>query len=208
MEQVFRQAAVDPFWSLRGKAIQHFANVEQALCGVFSAVSELKPDVAAVIFFRITNPRVVGSMLKELLERKYKDTYSVFWNSLAKLTQEAVETRNKIVHWNVANCIGPEGLQAVTLTPPNFYNLGDMKMLDSSQMEEFTRRCDFIARLYNMFHLFLSRQDIFENDAVRKQLWYETFQQPVVYPPPATHPLLSKPYATAAKGAPDANSSA
>jgi hypothetical protein len=77
-------AAVDDFHAIRGRAIEAYADVELGLCKLFARFADVDLGVASSIFFRITNPRVVGEILDELLRKKYKDKYSAFWNSLDK----------------------------------------------------------------------------------------------------------------------------
>ena len=93
----------DPFWAIRGHAIEAYAGVEQSLCALFAHLTGMHNEVAGVIFFRITNPRVLGEILDILMKKKYVDEYSKFWKSVDKIIRKLVETRNRLVHWNVAN---------------------------------------------------------------------------------------------------------
>ena len=55
LEDASRKASEDQFWATRGKAVQAYARVEQALCRIFVDVSGMSQQVAAIVFFRITS---------------------------------------------------------------------------------------------------------------------------------------------------------
>jgi len=186
---VSAQSAGDGFWALRGHAIQQYANIERSLCMLFAELASLKHDVAGLIFFRITNPRSVGAILQDLLNKRHGDAYSKFWNSFAKLVQRAIETRNHVVHWNVATFIDG-GYAGTKLVPADVFNYGtgSPTPIGSAELVDFIRKCDFISRLCNMFSLHLDAG----HPGVPHAPWPDIFQQPVVYPPPDTHPLSPK----------------
>ncbi|MGA2232306.1 MAG: hypothetical protein ABSH22_15520 [Tepidisphaeraceae bacterium] len=196
-QEVQAKRDADPFWAIRGHAIQAYANVEQALCSLFAVFAEIEIKTAAVVFFRITNPRVVGEILDGLLTNQYGDGYSVFWNSLDKMIRDLVTTRNKVVHWNVSMFVNSDGYAGVALIPPDFYNVaaGGLPTLNASQLTDFIEKCGFVSRLCNMFHLFLLPQVLSTWPRDEVQTWRGIFQQRVVYPPPNNHPLFPKPKA-------------
>jgi hypothetical protein len=187
------QAMGDPFWALRGQAIQSYAAIEQALCSLFSSFAGLNSAIAGSIYFRIQVPGASDKILRDLLTKKYGDAYTIFWNSLAELIRETTATRNKVVHWNVANFIDNGGLTMVGLVPPNIYESFGPKAavpIGSAEIAEFMRRCDFISRMCGVFHLFLTFPTALDQQPEVKQTWNDIFAQRVVYPPPKLHPLF------------------
>jgi hypothetical protein len=48
-------AARDEFWAIRGKAIQSYANLEQSLARLFSALAGTTQKIGGTIFFRISS---------------------------------------------------------------------------------------------------------------------------------------------------------
>jgi hypothetical protein len=100
-----RKGAEDPFWALRGQAVQAYANLEQALCRIFSRLSGTPHDIAATIFFTITSTRARNIILDKLMRMKIKNEYNIFWTSLQKQLVQLSQKRNEIIHWNGLNTI-------------------------------------------------------------------------------------------------------
>src|SRR5262249_34256588 len=65
--------------------------------------------------------------------------------------------------------------------PPN--------QITSSDITEFSIKCDVYARLCNMFVAVTSREDF---DEAAHKTWLDIFQQRLVYPLPTGHPLLGQ----------------
>ena len=196
LDQVFSQSATNEFWAIRGKAIASYAGVEQGLCMLFSVFADVKLDVASLIFFRIQNTKTLGEIFDLLLKKKHGEHYSVFWKSFDKTVRQLTETRNRIVHWSVANNITGDGLAGLGLVPPDFWNMKmDQKQVTKDDLIEFMMKCDFVNRLCTMFFLYLQPETYPLRGAAAEQAptWREIFQQPIVYPPPSSHPLCQIP---------------
>jgi hypothetical protein len=54
----------------RANAIQQYADLEQALCELFSYLSDTNPIVAGTIFFRITSAHSRRAILDKLMRKK------------------------------------------------------------------------------------------------------------------------------------------
>ena len=87
------------FWAVRGRAIQAYAKLEQALCLIFATLCDMPPDVAGIIFFRIVNAGTLHSILERLMKKKHGTTYSSFWGSFLDAIRGTSQRRNEIVHW-------------------------------------------------------------------------------------------------------------
>jgi hypothetical protein len=75
----------------------------------------------------------------------------------------------------------------ITLIPPA--SLGDKApsdQLTSNDLIAFSEKCQIFARLCTMFCMATSDSRVDEDT---KKTWLEIFQQPLVYPLPADHPL-------------------
>lgn len=193
--EVERKSAEDTFWAIRAKAIQSYANLEQALSRLFAGLSETKMDIAGIIFFRI-GARARNTILEKLFKKKFMTEFNLFRNSLFDQLGPIDAERNEIVHWNVVNQVGRDehGVPAanVTLMPPTFWSGdGNTPIKDKNALLEFTAKCNFYARLLNMFcvttGLIAAATPISEAD---KGPWLDIFAQRITYPPPSTHPLF------------------
>jgi hypothetical protein len=51
LDAAIAMADAAPFWALRGKAIEAYAQLEQALCSLFGVCIDSKPEIASTIFF-------------------------------------------------------------------------------------------------------------------------------------------------------------
>lgn len=189
LTEAMQKAALDEFWAIRGAAVQAYANLEQSLCRVFAYVSETHPEVAAVIFFKISSPRARYSMIERLLKRKFQDRYVTFWNSVARLLGATDNRRNEIVHWSAINNVALQDGKLVSdlsLRQPTYWIAFSAPSLSKADMNEFINRCSFFRRLCNQFWMEMSGQAFTDPE---RQTWRDICQQEVVYPPPDTHPL-------------------
>jgi hypothetical protein len=188
--EVFQIASTDPIWAFRGHAIQAYANLEQSLCGLFARIADLRRDVAATIFFKITNTQARNSIIERLIRKRYGATYRLFWNSFLKELRPIDIKRNEVVHWNAVNSIGEvdatgRPLVRVSLVPPNYWDIDENSPEVTAQdLMDFISKCMIFVRLCNMFLLATG-----DKMGDRAKPWLDVFQQPLVYPLPADHPL-------------------
>ena len=182
----------DPIWSLRGHAIQAYANLEQSLCLLFILAGSMANDVGGIIFFRITSTQVRNQILEKLIHQKFGTKYNLFWNSYLKQLRPIDIKRNEIVHWNLVTNIAINNGDAVIgaeLCPPNFWvHDQNTPSLTVADLSAFMQKCDVFSRAINMFTLLESGHLRGES----LQTWLEIFQQPLVYPLPEGHPLAPK----------------
>jgi hypothetical protein len=189
-------AAQDQFWALRGHAAQSYSGLESSLCSLFAKVSDTTPEVAGIIFFKIASADSRNKIIEKLFRKKFGDKYNLFRNSLLNLLRPIDQKRNEIVHWNVVSNISGRDESgnysvSVCLRPPGFiYNVGNSEKIDSDDLLKFMEKCSFFTRLLNIF-LITTGEHSPVPDA-DKTPWLEIFQQPIVYPPPAGHPLSLK----------------
>lgn len=188
----------DPMWDARGKAIQAYATLEQSLCQLFVALGNIPKDVAPVIFFRITSQDVRNKILEKLARIRHGDKYNLFFNSLFKQLHTVDGDRNGIVHWHAVQTVGAneagQTTVAMSLKPPASLNVARMEDFANAPefttqlLIEFINKCVFYSRLMNMFWMVTSGVAD-ATPGFDKQRWLDTFQQPIVYPPPPTHPF-------------------
>ena len=195
-----QMAEQDLIWATRGKAIQAYASLEQSLCTLFAHLGTIPPTVAGIIFFRISSTDVRNRILEKLFRLKHRETYNLFFNSFLKQLHPIDLKRNEIVHWNALNSVGSneagEMTSVVTLKPPADRGFDPNKPTITTQdLIDFSNKCDFYARLCNMFYVVDSGITKNAPDFDMKP-WLDIFQQPIIYPPPATHPLLPTPQAS------------
>ena len=174
----------------RAGAIQAYASVESSISMLFATLLGTDFETAGIVFFRIVNTRARVVILEDLLEKRHKDRYATYWNSMVKLIRSLDAKRNEIVHWHLAHNLHIEGDRPTahfTLIPPNFWTKTDVKTLTPNDLIEFSRKCDFVSRSLVMFFVMLT------NRLPEPSPWLEIFQQPAAYPPPDNHPLARKP---------------
>ena len=87
--------AEEKFAELRGRALQNYANLEQALFRLFTELSGLRIDVAAIIYFKNFQSRQTIKMIGELLASRFGINTSSFGSHTRKLfpTAPTLETR-------------------------------------------------------------------------------------------------------------------
>jgi hypothetical protein len=189
-----RRVIEDKLWAARGRAIQGYASLEQALCAILSLCTDTKFDVAAAIFYKITAARARNDIVAKLLKKKFGGTYNLFWNSIfARLKGHLDTQRNNIVHWSALATIGSDEHDQmkveVCLKPASYWDdpNGEFERLTAADMEAFEDECDFWARLIGQFGTIMSGSLDHVAD-FDKAPWLAIFQQPLAYPPPDSHP--------------------
>ncbi len=201
LQEIMEKAATDPFWTARGLAVQAYANLEQAVCDVFSILAGVPRDVGAMIFFRINSAHAVSTILEKLFKRAFGNRFNLFRNSLVADLKQIAGDRNEVVHWTASNHISPneDGTHdyKITMRPAHswIFDSGAQQM-DIADLEEFQKRCSFYTRLVRMFYM-MACQPPRLGDAPptsdAEQTWLDIFSQPITYPPPVAHPLSQKP---------------
>lgn len=195
LEDVSTVLGQDPFWAVRAKAIQSYASLEQSLCGLLAALAEIEPEVAGIIFFKISSADSRNKIIEKLFHRKYQGQYNLFINSLISQLRPIDRKRNEIVHWNTSQTIsGPtQSDWSLSLIPPNFWAHNvDTPSISIRDLITFANKCSFYGRLINMFWLVMDPRHQ-EFVALTRDTWIEIFSQSIVYPPQADHPLYTTP---------------
>ncbi|MGM5002933.1 hypothetical protein AB8A05_29690 [Tardiphaga sp. 538_B7_N1_4] len=194
LEDAIAQAGSDVFWAQRGKAIQGYANLEQALSLLFAVLSDTTQEVASIIFFKITSADARNKIIEKLFQKKFAATHSLFRNSLFKNLGPIDRERNEIVHWNVVNHVsaGADGstVSKLLLSPPAMWlTTATAPTKSADDIAAFSVKCEFYSRLIGLFAMYVRPPSAMPADAWKD--WLPHFEQPIVYPPPADHPLAS-----------------
>jgi hypothetical protein len=206
LEQVLadagREAAIDQLWATRGKAVQAYALLEQALCRVFALASGTSSQAAAIIFFRIASAQARNDILDKLIRLQFGREFHLFWNSVFRQLRPTDIKRNEIVHWSVSTevLLSPEGPlpPQVTLRPPTFWSTLDASapQMTNDDLQEFIKKCDFYSQHINVFAALKGALDsIYHLSADEAQTWLDIFHKPLVYPPLADIPESPMPTA-------------
>ena len=188
--EVMQMASADPFWAARGQAIQAYAGLERALCRIFIQMGDMRPEVAGLIFYKITNANARNSMVEKLIRQKYGNTYNLFWNSFIQQLTPLDHRRNQIVHWNALVHVirDAEGFLCVGVALEHPFTKGEAtnQKLLLKNLIEFARQCDAFKILAMMF-MTMKRGEF---DAEEAKSWPAVYSKPIVYPLPPDHPLL------------------
>jgi hypothetical protein len=176
----------------RSIAVSSYQTLEQSMVLLFSHLLGTPIDYAGVPFFRINNARARDAILERLLKKRYGSQYNIFWNSIVKDLRSINERRNAIVHWAVSvelyrNDQSELMVKQHALIAPNYWDRNENSLaITIDDMFDFIARCDFYSRLLSIFTLTIGGQIPWQPP------WRDIFQQPVVYPPPDSHPLSLK----------------
>lgn len=170
----------------RANAIQCYASLEQSLWRLLAELTTLDEDIAGTIFFRIVNTRSRMSILEYVAKRKANPATIPFLNSAFKRCEQLDQTRNGIIHWHqVIELSWPIRAE---LCPPNYYaRTADTKCIQVSDLKNFSKETDFLSRSLNMYCFSYGPKWAAHNRELGP--WLDIFQQPMIYPPPASHPL-------------------
>jgi len=186
MADLMLWAEFDPIWANRGKAIEGYAEYENALCGLFAVLSDMTTSTATVVFYKIINTSARLSILKKLLHKKFATKFNAFWTPLSKEAQNLDLKRNEIAHWVAAinTNFTPDNkiLMGITLIPPA--HLGAKQSpehLTSSDLVDYRKKCDDISGTINAFSTRLAPPKEGEE---KDEPSPDRYQQPFVYPLP------------------------
>jgi len=187
----------DDFWALRGKAIQEYAMLEHSLFNMFYRLAGMDMKSAGVIFFRVVSTRARNAMIEDLYRQKFGDEMNLFRNSLLRMLRCLDEDRNKIVHWCAVlhQELGPRGIvREFRLEKPQYWDFNENSPYYTREhIGHFISRCHFLCRVCYMFAMLMipaptsAHSDIHQDD---ERAWRDIFQQPIVYPPPDSHPIF------------------
>ena len=192
------EAGNDIFWSTRGKAVHAYANLEQALCRIFSLVSNTTPWVSATIFFRITNARARNDILGKLIRRHFSNgAFNKFWDSILEAMSTIDRQRNEIVHWGTqtkltitsprdGNTRAQLSSPAVILRPPRFWaDFGDTHpQITTDDLTAFITKCEFYSLNINVFAAMNgSKTSPYKIPSGEEQPWRDIFGKSLVYLP-------------------------
>ncbi len=193
MDDVIRLAESDPFWALRGKAIQGYAELENALSSLMAELSGMPRENASTVFYKITNTGSRTSILERLLNLKHGSRYNPFWNAYFKELRVLDARRSEIAHWiAAANTVLDDNNilhVGVSLIHPDQTGKGPIpEQRLSKHLVEFQAKCEIFAHLANMFTFSVNPHE--SADPANISAWLEIFQQPLVYPLPKDHLLF------------------
>ena len=183
-------AAGDNFWAIRARAIHAYVVLEQSLCSVFQQVTNIVPEMAGLVFFKVTNSRARNNLLDAVIRKRFASKYNLFWNSFLKQLSGIDNKRNESVHWTTSTNIGEldsagKPIVELTLVPPNYlYSVASTTVIHKKDLTDFIARCDIYARLCNVFCFALSGK--MGEEPSKK--WLAVFEQPFTYPFPIGHP--------------------
>ncbi len=173
----------------RANAIQRYADLEQALCELFSYLSDTDPVVAGTIFFRIVNTRSRATILEKLMRKKHGKTYHEFFKSVMKGLRPIDDTRNEVIHWHLIG-IGHRGangkpeFREMVLTPPALWMFESADQQHTTELlAAFSEKCAFFTRVLSAFTDKLNRRVVLGRASL------DIFHQAIKYPPPKSHPL-------------------
>jgi hypothetical protein len=181
-------------WANRAKAVQAYANLEQALCRLFALLCGISLDAAGIIFFKITNSQARNDILAQLFKWRFKSEFNLFQNSLFKTLRPIDIKRNEIIHWNTIceTHIDDSGMpiHELFLRPPtSWVILSEHPQINDADLNEFYNKCRFYTKVIGMFDA-ISRGNAGPMTVDELNTWNEIFQSPIVYPPQEGTPLF------------------
>jgi len=194
----------------RAIAIEAYAGIESQLVVLLARLLGTTNDLAAIVFFRITNTSARNGILEQLLEKTHGTTYDTFWHGqpgtggqrripgLFALIQQLDTRRNEIVHWHPRSSSSSLGERWDDLMPAYYWaRAPHLKPITTPDLEEFIAKADFVSSSIIRFTLFTTkpREVLARTLGGELDAWTRIFQQPATYPPSTDHPLAPKPKA-------------
>lgn len=203
LQEAMDKALDSDFWKLRGLAVQAYASLEQRLCSLFAMASETNPEIAAIIFFKITNADARNGILDKLIRRRFGTTYNPFWNPALRRLKAVDRRRNEIVHWNALNAVSAneqgETVIRLTLRPGAARGVVVEGELTDEDLAAFAEECDYLSRVLSIFRVAVSGE-MSPDDA---KPWLAAFETAFVYPPEPGSKLDLSPIALGAGTSPE-----
>lgn len=189
----------DPIWVHRGKAIQAYAELENSLNRLFSALSDTTWETAATIFYKIINTDARRSIIEKLLHQKCGAKFNPFWNQLTRELRDIDGRRNEIAHWlaAVVHMINSQQhlLLGVILIPAaSVANHRIEPRLTTSDLIRFRKKCEDLERLAGGLAARIKPPHP-DMPTPSDEPSLDIYQQPLVYPLPEDHPLNGPPEA-------------
>src|SRR4051812_23442711 len=159
-DEVQRVTGAHQFWAIRGHAIQSYANLEQALCDLFSSLAGMDRETGSIIFFRVTNAQARNSILEKLITKRFADEYNSFRNSLLRQLRPIDIERNEIVHWNaldvvVINETGKTNAYPALVPPSPWPFRANAPRKSAPDLVVFMKKCEFYIRLVRAFNFYI-----------------------------------------------------
>ena len=186
-----KRAGEHELWAARGRAIQGYAGLEEALCQLFAFCADLRYDVALTIYHKL-NGKPQRDVIRDLLKLKFNGAYDLFWKSAFKYLESLATKRNHIVHWSALAVISVDGDGSTTadvhLKPASQmpHQFTDDDRLTTEDMKAFEAQCDFWAQLILIFTQMNGAELDAEVDC-DKAAWVSIFTHPLTYPPAEDH---------------------
>ena len=195
LDDALNLAHQDPIWANRGKAIQSYAMLEQALSRLMGELGSISLQTAVAIFYRITNTGLRTKTLEKLLRNKHGTQFNSFWNPYFKELRQIDTKRAEIAHWlsimYAALSDTNVMMIGVSLIPPSYTGGEPTERITSSDLIEFSIKCDVFMRLCNMFCAATEAASDMPDEI--KTPWLDIFRRPLVYPLPKDHLLFRQP---------------
>jgi hypothetical protein len=187
----FVEAERSKFDAMRGRAIDNYAMLERSLCALFAYLIGASTEVAGIVFFRITNPRVRDEIIEKLLKKKNHANFLTFWRSLTSgILFPTAQKRNEIVHWALVAVV-KDGVLGFELNPANVWAFNsDTPRINTDGLLKFNDICTFTGRVCDKFISFITPETHSQWSPDNISAWRYIFEQEVVYPPPSTHPTF------------------
>jgi hypothetical protein len=177
---------------LRAKAIDSYANLEMTLSTLFGRLLGVKPDVAGIILFRVTNAGARNSIVEKILHHRYGKKYNLYWNSVKALLRPLDQRRNEIVHWHMATYpnfgrTGKITSASAILAPLNIWERRRSKgKLREKDLADFALKCEFVeAALWHLAVYGIGRI----GKRGPRSTWQDILRRPIDYPPAPAHPI-------------------
>jgi hypothetical protein len=184
-----------PLQLARANAINAYASVEQSLCHIFGHLLGTELNLAAIVFYSITNTHSRNRIIEELLKKRHGTTYEAYWNGVPRtankrgtftIIRELDQSRNELVHWHIGFTHGE--IPGIGLTKPTSLAQPNAPSISLQDLIQFVEKADFVHRSLNIFFALVSTpRTAPEADAL--QALREIFQQPASYPPSDMNPL-------------------
>lgn len=174
--------------------------IEQNLNSLFANLLQSTPQLAGIVFYRITNTSSRNAVIESLIEQRHGSKYEAYLNGipntpnrkgLFSLIRQLDQRRNEIVHWHTLHDVVMDAGKTTStlyLTKPNAWSFPtEVQKITVEDMQAFCEKATFTAK--SIAHFDLTAAGWITDETALRDAWIEICQQPCIYPPPDTHPL-------------------
>lgn len=162
VEDLTGEPGLPPHNMWRGVAVDAYAQLQAELAQLLKQITNMQAEDSKIVYYGIGNSGDRLAILDSLKRNKHPDSYNVFWKSLVAEISILDRDFAELTRWYPADALPRR-----------------------SRVTGFANHCYAVEIVARLFRRTISAK----LSSKSSELWTEVLNTPLVYPPPATHPL-------------------